>query len=684
MIGGKKPVRRDWASKRDYQQEQEQKKKSAKKKFFILLVLLSLLAWLAPKILLKQDEGEEKTETPMEPAPKPKVEVSRKNIYDRNLQELAVSFKASSVYVKPLEFDNIEKTVSELAGVVSLDEKKLLEELKTQRGFKWLVKNLPADKEHEIRSLELSGVYFYEEEQRFYPSLVNSGHVIGEVKDGHGLSGIESHYDNLLLGSTEKRLDGEEESTYKGPGKDIILTLDMKLQKLLEQEMSMLLDGVRQEGSLFSGQTGVSALVLEGESGEILAYAEVPFHSLVKGQAGEEQAKEGRMFFGKVQPGKLAFFFEVAAAYDQGRTFVSQQDGVPRKIKFLVPRVFKKRKAAQAKPEWVLLGDGSYVSSWLSEALASQAIFAKELTGSDSSESSLDLDNFFDTRQLCKVDLPGTSGDKESPVCLLNAFAGLVNGGRVGRPHFLKGTISETGTTKEWPWPHAERKIIGEEASRSFVRFLREISPPASSVMVAEILYPSEEGVAAMTGLADEKPENRQAQGGENIDEQGGKDAGDHLPVMQKCESIALAAAPLKKPELVMLVLLENGTINLAEQSPVKRHVASFLNRAVKVHRKSKKAQSWHATSESLSQIKDHFLLQGEPLALPGDDGSRKKNGFMVDLRGMSLRKALQELHAHDVKVVIEGSGRVKRQFPAPGSKLSGDTVVVLQAEADL
>ena len=162
--------------------------------------------------------------------------VQRNNIFDRNLSELAVSFRVSSVYVKPLEFDNIEETVALLAGTLEFDEQQMLTELKTQRSFKWLVRNISPSKAAEIESLKLNGVYFYEEDERFYPSQVNISHVIGEVKDEHGLSGIESFYDTLLRWEIGEPGTEDEQEDKPVAGKDLILTLDVRMQKALEKE----------------------------------------------------------------------------------------------------------------------------------------------------------------------------------------------------------------------------------------------------------------------------------------------------------------------------------------------------------------------------------------------------------------------------------------------------------------
>ncbi|MDH3359356.1 MAG: hypothetical protein OEL55_00655, partial [Desulfobulbaceae bacterium] len=60
--------------------------------------------------------------------------VSRKNIYDRNCKELAVSFRLTSIYARPLEVDGIDKAASDIAAVLGVDKAGLSSLLITERS----------------------------------------------------------------------------------------------------------------------------------------------------------------------------------------------------------------------------------------------------------------------------------------------------------------------------------------------------------------------------------------------------------------------------------------------------------------------------------------------------------------------------------------------------------------------
>ncbi|HEX9014039.1 MAG TPA: PASTA domain-containing protein, partial [Anaerolineaceae bacterium] len=56
---------------------------------------------------------------------------------------------------------------------------------------------------------------------------------------------------------------------------------------------------------------------------------------------------------------------------------------------------------------------------------------------------------------------------------------------------------------------------------------------------------------------------------------------------------------------------------------------------------------------------------------------------LMPEVRGHSLRQALQELQSYSIPVVIEGSGRVTGQEPQPGTPLKGVKRIRLELKAN-
>ena len=54
----------------------------------------------------------------------------------------------------------------------------------------------------------------------------------------------------------------------------------------------------------------------------------------------------------------------------------------------------------------------------------------------------------------------------------------------------------------------------------------------------------------------------------------------------------------------------------------------------------------------------------------------------MPRLRGMSLRKGLQQLNPHAMRIQVSGSGRIIAQYPLPGTPLRGVNECILTLDA--
>lgn len=679
MINRKRPPYRDWAEKEAFGQEENGG--GGKKGRIIVLLLIVLLAGGGWFYFFGRDRDNEEQVAEAEPEPVPVTagRPLRRAIYDRNLEELAVSFRVSSVYVKPLEFDNIEITVAALARVLDLDEKKLLDELKTQRGFKWLVKNISPAKAKEVEELHLQGVYFYGQEQRYYPERDSMAHIIGVVKDSHGLSGIEYRYDDEL----EADRQGGDEG---GAARDLVLTLDRRMHSLLAGRMHSLLAEVR--GTL--GQTALSALVMDKASGEILAYVQLP--SLqgdgLKDSGGDQL--ENRLLSEPVDPGALALLFKVAKSFDQKPDPLAPLEEEVEEIKVIAPRQMKIVKRVKRSAKWARLPDGTFVTTWLAESLDE----LEQASADEKDQPFLDLERDLPIRGLGElaeipaihgIDLPGRLGAQGTGIHLLEGFATLVNGGQRLTPHFLKALVTEKREVLPQVWPVKDSGFLTAEASAAFVDFLGQGVPDDDRALITEILKPRE-GEVPLSVLR--LYEDGRGDGRDTAEKRTGESEAatateeeDLPPVVDDVKGLVLAATPRQEPELVMILTLDGGRIDISRVSPLKQAVAAFLKEAMPLaRRKSAAERAKKVDIPRREELYQDWLAKQDVMPGRFDGAETVIRDEMVDVRGMSLRKALQTVQHYGVKVMIEGSGVVRKQFPPPGGKVAGATII-LKAE---
>ena len=198
-------------------------------------------------------------------------------IYDRNGHELAMSISVDSVFAVPSEIPDPENTANLLARVLNSDPREMVARLKASHSFAWIARKVDADAGQRIRALNLRGVYFQKEPKRFYPKRELAAQTIGYVGlDDEGLGGIEHAFDARLHGTPGKMLitmDARRKwfgrvERQPDPGDNVVLTIDEKIQYIVEKELEQAMHDTRAEAG--------TVVVQNPRTGEILALANRP------------------------------------------------------------------------------------------------------------------------------------------------------------------------------------------------------------------------------------------------------------------------------------------------------------------------------------------------------------------------------------------------------------------------
>ncbi|MGC2621097.1 MAG: penicillin-binding protein [Acidobacteriaceae bacterium] len=205
-------------------------------------------------------------------------------LYDRQLEELAMTVTADSVYAVPSEMatDAVRQQAAEaLAKVVHTDpedrftsEGQILARLRDSRNFAWVARKDSPAIINQVKALHLKGVYFQPEFKRFYPNHVMAAQMLGYVgMDDDGLAGVEESFEKTLHGTPGRMLtavdakrhvlDSEERDPQ--PGKNLILTIDGTIQYMAEQALDRNMER--------TGAVNGTVVVQDPHTGQILALA---------------------------------------------------------------------------------------------------------------------------------------------------------------------------------------------------------------------------------------------------------------------------------------------------------------------------------------------------------------------------------------------------------------------------
>src|SRR3984957_9463954 len=242
----------------------------------------------------------------------------RGTIFDRAGHPLAMSVPVKSAFAVPAEIADEAMAAHLLSGIVNVPEDVLLQRLQSSKSFAWISRKLPPEKVEAVTALNLRGIYFQDENQRFYPKSDLAAHVLGFVDpDERGLGGLEYEFDSLIRGKSEKIVvmadarqrwfDGSEAQRERGA--NVTLTLDEKIQYIAQRELAAAIATTR-------AQAG-RVVVMNPNHGEILALANWPEFNPNTATTSPAEARLNRSVSVAYEPGSTFKLITLAAALDQ-------------------------------------------------------------------------------------------------------------------------------------------------------------------------------------------------------------------------------------------------------------------------------------------------------------------------------------------------------------------------------
>ena len=291
--------------------------------FFLLwsCAISSRLFWL--QIVRHRDyveRAEKQQQRTFEVAPR------RGILYDRNLHELAMTVLVDSIYADPSEMEDKDAAARTLSAITHTDpedarttDQQIAQRLKDGHNFAWIARRVTPDVAARVRSLNMKGVYFQKEFQRFYPNNDIAAQVLGYVGvDDNGLGGLEEKYDSDLHGTpgemytamdARRKVLGSTEREPQ-PGRNLVLTIDENIQFMAEQA----LDHAMQKTQALNG----TVVVQDVHTGQILALAIRPTFNPNKFRHTTPALLRDHAVSDVYEPGSTFKLVTYSAAMDQG------------------------------------------------------------------------------------------------------------------------------------------------------------------------------------------------------------------------------------------------------------------------------------------------------------------------------------------------------------------------------
>lgn len=238
-------------------------------------------------------------------------------IRDRTGHALAISVPVGSIWINPQIFEL--KQLPILAKLLKLNLKKVKKDLKLRdkRSFVYLKRAVDLDTVKEVMKMRIPGVFVERGYQRYYPEGKNVAHVVGFTNvDDRGQEGMELAYDEWLRGIPGKikvvkdrlghRIATLEELSPAQRGKDLVLSIDRRLQNLAFNELANALNKYRADSG--------SIVLLSAKTGEVLAMVNLPSYDPQNRKRVDIAALRNRAVTDQFEPGSTVKPFTVVNA----------------------------------------------------------------------------------------------------------------------------------------------------------------------------------------------------------------------------------------------------------------------------------------------------------------------------------------------------------------------------------
>lgn len=196
---------------------------------------------------------------------------------------LATNKPTFLVYANPKQIEDREKIADTLGPLLENDPATISAILEQDLFWVRLQSRVEADVKDSIEKLNIPGVGFEQESLRYYPEASMAAHMVGFIgKDEQGRDkgyfGIEGYYNEQLRGRPGRLFvvkdalgnpvisDVREEK--KIDGRTLTTTIDRSVQFIADRELK---EGVERYGA-----RGGSVIILESQTGKVLASSSLP------------------------------------------------------------------------------------------------------------------------------------------------------------------------------------------------------------------------------------------------------------------------------------------------------------------------------------------------------------------------------------------------------------------------
>lgn len=525
----------------------------------MLVVLLLFVALSLRLIYINTEEGEEYERQILSQQKYDSVNIpyKRGDILDTKGSVLATSEKVYNVILDTKllcgEEKKIDATLEALEDCFGLDSKTIEEYmdknptsqyyiLKKQLSYEEISPYLEL-RDNKDNGISKNGVWFEDEYKRIYPNDTLACDVIGFTgKDNAGMYGLEEYYNDVLNGVNGREYgylntDSDLERTIIPAidGYSIQTTIDLNIQNIVEKYILEFNEAHKNEAREGLGSKSTACIIMEVNTGEILAMASYPTYNLnnpydlspyytkdqIQKMKDEDTYNQTLNSIWKnycinetYEPGSVSKLFTVAAGLETGALTGNEHY---RCNGYLQIGGYKIRCHNR-------YGDGDIT---VQQAVAESCNVAlMHMAAALGKNDFLVYQDIFNFGLKTNIDLAGESrtaglvhtaetlGDTELATCSfgqgfnvtmiqeITAFCSLINGGYYYEPHMVERIISSDGSTVENIAPRVLKQTVSEATSQKLIQYCNSVVTEGTGKSARPAGY----SIGGKTGTAETVP----------------------------------------------------------------------------------------------------------------------------------------------------------------------------------
>jgi cell division protein FtsI (penicillin-binding protein 3) len=624
------------------------KKTHIPKRFFVFACLLALavLTVLIRYAILMIGQPE------LDVRPSRQSPVERGPILDRNGRILAMETKLGNISVWRPGIDDVKLLSEELAPLLQMSAGEIRERIAySSSEFLYLKKQVGQSTIQAVEAAmaggNLEGVNIENIAGRIYPEQELAGQLIGFVgDDNQGLAGVEYAFETELtridLGQNGESIAGNHRT-----GNQVVLTIDVTVQHILEEIASRTLEENKAEAVMF--------LAMDPRTGDILGSASLPGFNPNRIQDSDENTRMDRPAIWAYEPGSVFKIFSLSALLDSGvmdEETVFVCNGQYERTTNLGERITINCLSAHGPvtAREIIIYSCNAGAAYASDRLGAGSF--NSLIRNFGFVSRTGAGNPGETVGFLRA--PDRWSERSKPTIaigqeiavsalqMVQAATAVANDGILVPPRIISRIVSGDGKRSEPYTAGSPRRVLRAETARNMRQYMVDVT---SSIGTGWRANMEDLSLAVKTGTA------------QIIDPlTGGYSDKDFI-------ASCLAMVPAESPSLILyLVIIKPQGESLGGRiaAPAIREAAEALVDYLGIPR-GKNPQVIHSGSVSIPREERLFLGDRVP-----------------DFSGYSKRSLLPLLLQDEIHIEITGEGWVRRQYPPPGTLLSpGDTITL-------